>query len=611
MSLADKKSIFRAVKLKNWGFSRKMEEKNAKKIARILTETAKKVSFGSETSFVAAYLAFMLAENKACSHYFLPYGDFASSRVLPQAVTAAISAYDIKSIWRDFAALFVSYEKEDFEAAVHYIGDTYRQSPADGGTPDSISDLALAFLDVKSGNRLFDIGSGCGSFLARASKIQGVALCGSELNLHAYLISLLRLSLSGVTNFDQIREGDAFECSGQFAFDGKIPSYKNTPKVFANYPFASRAKYLGNAAQKFAAELKNQLGLNRDIYSADWLFNGLACSMLGEGGTAVALMGCGSAWKENDLEIRRAFVQAGVIDAVIELPAKIVPGTSAELCLIVFGINKRGVKLIDARDVGIAGRRDVTFTKSQIAEIKRRYDDAKPVSEKDLAEAKCCLIASRFDSMRDGDSRGAVIARPRKVQQKKLGEFCQIKRGSMISSKELDIAICKSNSGIRYLTSGNIVLGEIEEGLPFINPDLLERRINLNLYCAKAGNIVMTKNGFPCRMALVSESPDRILVNNNLFILNIDGTVADSEYVKLFLESSRGMDLIKKSMVGGNVQSIDQKAFLNIAMPLPSLEKQKAFVKKYSVCAANIKKARKQLDSALADASKILDKEMG
>lgn len=588
-----------------------MEEKNAKKVARILTETAKKVSFGSETSFVAAYLAFMLAENKACSHYFLPYGDFASSRVLPQAVTAAISAYDIKSIWRDFAALFVSYEKEDFEAAVHYIGDTYRQSPADGGTPDSISDLALAFLDVKSGNRLFDIGFGCGSFLARASKIQGVALCGSELNLHAYLISLLRLSLSGVTNFDQIREGDAFECSGQFAFDGKIPSYKNTPKIFANYPFASRAKSLGNHAKNFATVLKKLLGLNRDIYSADWLFNGLACSMLGEGGAAVALMGCGSAWKENDQEIRKAFVQAGVIDAVIELPVKIVPGTSAELCLVVFGLNKRGVKLIDARDVGTASRRDVTFTKSQIAEIKKRYDSAKPMSEKNLAESNFCLIASRFDSVQNGDSRGAVIAKPRKFQQKKLGDFCQIKRGTMISSKELDIALCKQNSGIRYLTSSNIVHNEIEENLPFINPELLERRINLNLYCAKAGNIVMTKNGFPCRMALVNDGPERILVNNNLFILSVDGAVADPEYVKLFLESSRGMELIKKSMVGGVVQSIDQKAFLNIAVSLPPLERQKAFVRKFSETQTHIKNIRQHLDEVLADAAHILDREMG
>ena len=50
-----------------------MDEKDIKKLVKTLTETAKKVSFGSETSFVAAYLAFMLAENKACSHYFLPY----------------------------------------------------------------------------------------------------------------------------------------------------------------------------------------------------------------------------------------------------------------------------------------------------------------------------------------------------------------------------------------------------------------------------------------------------------------------------------------------------------------------------------------------------------
>lgn len=588
-----------------------MEEKDIKKLAKTLVETANKVSFGSEASFVAAYLAFMLAENKACSHYFLPYGDFAPSRNLPQPIATAVNAYDIESIWRDLAALFVSYEKDDFEAAVHYMGENYRQSPADGGTPDSISDLALAFLDVKSGDRVIDVGSGCGSFLTRAGKVQGATPCGIEINLHAYLISLLRLSMSGVTNLDLIREGDAFKFYGQFAFDGKVPSYKNTPKIFANYPFASRAKSLGNHAKNFAAVLKKQLRLNRDIYSADWLFNGLACSMLGEGGAAVALMGCGSAWKENDQEIRKAFVQAGVIDAVIELPVKIVPGTSAELCLVVFGLNKRGVKLIDARDVGTASRRDVTFTKSQIAEIKKRYDSAKPMSEKNLAESNFCLIASRFDSMQTGDSRGAVIAKPRKFQQKKLGDFCQIKRGTLISSKELDIALCKQNSGIRYLTSSNIVHNEIEENLPFINPELLERRINLDLYCAKAGNVVMTKNGFPCRMALVNDGPERILVNNNLFILSVDGAVADPEYVKLFLESSRGMELIKKSMVGGVVQSVDQKAFLNIAVSLPPLERQKAFVKKYAATVSQIKKLRSQLEETLEKAIQILDKEMG
>lgn len=212
--------------------------------------------------------------------------------------------------------------------------------------------------------------------------------------------------------------------------------------------------------------------------------------------------------------------------------------------------------------------------------------------------------------MQNDDSRGAVIAKPRKFQQKKLGDFCQIKRGTMISSKELDVALCKQNSGIRYLTSGNIVHNEIEENLPFINPELLERRINLNLYCAKAGNIVMTKNGFPCRMALVNDGPERILVNNNLFIVNVDGTVADPEYIKLFLESSRGMELIKKSMVGGVVQSIDQKAFMNIAVSLPSLERQKAFVRKFSETQTHIKNVRQHLDEVLADAARILDREM-
>lgn len=587
-----------------------MDRNDIKKLARGILEVAKKISSGYETCFVAAYMAFMLRENRAIDRFLLPYDVVPLSKDVPADVTKAAANYNIASVWPELQAIFSEYFCDDYEGAIHYIGENYGKTTSRWVTPKSISDLAIALLDVKANDCIIDIGSGCGSFLTQASKIRGVELCGVEIDFYARLVSLLRLYISGVRNLDKVVLDDAFK--------RKLPGLekKQTLKVFANYPFVARAKALGDHAASFAKELKRQLELNREIYSADWLYNGLACVTMGSSGAAVAVMGTGSAWKQNDADMREAFVKKNLVDAVIELPPKIFPGIGTDLCLIIFKPNTKGVKLVDARNEGISSRRETVLNDIMIWNIKELYKKTKRTSMEELRNADYCLVASRFEAAKNlVKTSVADLAKEGRVTRT-LGEFCQLKRGAMISLEELDKALCKKSVGFRYMVPSSIVNGEITQNLPFIDPSLLSRRVNLALYCVKSRNIVMTKNGFPCRLAVVSENfqeavSDRILVNNNLFIINVDGTVADSEYVKYFLESTRGQSLIKNAMVGGNVQTIDQKAFLNIVIPLPSLEKQKVFVKKHRVVQAQVNKIRLQLEEALSKASKELDEEMG
>lgn len=599
-----------------------MGQKDVKKFVRDLQNAAKKISSGNETYFVAAFMAFMLRENRNYNRFLLPYDAFEPPKDAPQDVVAAAKNFNIAPVWQEFQDSFSEYFCEDYENAIHFIGENYSKSVSAPATPKSVSDLAIALLDVKSNDCVIDIGSGCGNFLTQASVKRDVELCGIEKDSYAHLISLLRLYVSGVRNFEKIISDDAFKWHlPGFDKGGRLGRayrvYKNPRKIFANYPFAARAKALGDNATKFAWELKRQLGLSQDIYSADWMYNGLACIMMGFPGMAVTVMGAGSAWKQNDAIVRETFVKKNLIDAVIELPPKILPGTAADLCMIVFKPSSKGVKLIDARSEGIIGRRETVLNEVMIDRIMDLYKNTEPTTAEDLKEANYCLIASRFEAEKNAIGTNVENMPPKKgYATRVLGNFCQLKRGAMISSEELDEALCKKSVGFRYMVPSNIVNGEVAQNLPFIDPYLLKRRVNLNLYCAKPQNIVMTKNGFPCRLAVIPKdsqdtAPDRILVNNNLFIINVDGTVADSEYVKLFLESSRGQSLIKNSMVGGNVQTIDQKAFLNIAIPLPSLDMQKAFIKKHNATQAQVKKIRQQLEEALNKASKELDQEMG
>ena len=162
-----------------------------------------------------------------------------------------------------------------------------------------------------------------------------------------------------------------------------------------------------------------------------------------------------------------------------------------------------------------------------------------------------------------------------------------------------------------FRSPANIIEGEIVGEMANIDLSKLNRKVNENLYCAKEQTLVMTKYGSPTRIAIVRDSKQKLLVNSNLYMLNVDQAIALPDYVKLLLESSHGQSLIKKTLVGSVMQSIDQKLFMSIPVPLPSLNEQKSFVKKYMVIKAQLDKYKAMAEEIRTKANQLVDEEMG
>ena len=89
----------------------------------------------------------------------------------------------------------------------------------------------------------------------------------------------------------------------------------------------------------------------------------------------------------------------------------------------------------------------------------------------------------------------------------------------------------------QYLMLSNIKDGMISDELPY----LLGLDEKQEKYCLKNNSLVISKNGSPIKVAIASvEDGQHILVNGNLYVIELDETKANPYFVKAYLESEEG-----------------------------------------------------------------------
>lgn len=587
---------------------KKMDEAKIRKLTRGLRDVAQKFVTKDALDVSVVYMAYMLHRNSIENgRYLTPYDLLCSRENLPDDVAVYVKGLEFADYWPELAPFIIQYSNQDFVDAVDYMSANIVNNPMEAGTPNGICQLTVSLLELKRGDHILDVGSGGGNFLMHAIETPKSECIGIDTNPFAVMISQLRLAIKKETLTNpavSVIRGDIFD---KIRPESGLFEIGLSRKVFSNYPFVARAKALGAAATNFIETLGQKLNLRKKVYSSDWLFNGLLCDLMGNKGRAVAIMSAGSTWKENDEEVRGAIVASGLVECVIELPAGAIPGTAVNTCLIVFSHGNKTVRFVNANQIGTKSRTSVIFNDYDVQQILEMCKSATPISKEDLAPCGYCILPSRITTNNELSSKKMRSDTKIKV----LGDFCKLSRGAIFSSADFEITESNEETGMRYLKPANIIEGEIVGEMANIDLSKLNRKVNENLYCAKEQTLVMTKYGSPTRIAIVRDSKQKLLVNSNLYMLNVNQAIALPDYVKLFLESSHGQSLIEKTLVGSVMQSIDQKLFMSIPVPLPSLNEQKSFVKKYMVIKAQLDKYKAMAEEIRTKANQLVDEEMG
>lgn len=460
----------------------------------------------------------------------------------------------------------VTMEDKSFDRGQEYL------------TPKCINQLAIEILGIERGDTVVDNCMGIGSFIAEASKVQpDASYCGVEINHSVAAIAEMRLSL--VKSDCHVVTGNALEdnfCGKQFN------------KGFSNYPFGMRIRTVFEDIGIIERINKTCPELSKGT-SADWIFNYRLCEMLVPNGIGVAIMSLGGLWNTLDKPIRETFVKNGKVKAVIKLPAKLFPNTSIPVAMIVFGYNEGRIRFIDASNEYVEGRRQNSLNAKNIATIIDALNTdssiSKLVSIEEIAENQFSFDPTRYNEVVEEIVDGVPFETIIK----------SITRGAPLAARDLDDIASVLPTDYQYMMLANIKNGIIDKELPYLKeiPPRFEK------YCIHKGNLLLSKNGYPFKVAVAEPPEDKtILANGNLYVIVLDTEKVDPYYVKAFLESDQGIVQLKRITVGATIPNIGVNQLNTIQIPLIPIEEQHKMALRYQAVLDEIELMRRKIERA-------------
>ena len=320
------------------------------------------------------------------------------------------------------------------------------------------------------------------------------------------------------------------------------------------------------------------------IADGEWheiLFN---LSLLDRNGKMVTLITNSTLANNLSVKTRQALIEKGYIESIIELPDRLLENTGIELYAVVLSYGNKGVKFLDASQA--------------YTEQRRRKDiDVATVLE-DLANPEICKF-ERIESI----AREGYNLLPKRYTLKTniidgvpLGEICNISRGLVISSKELDDFVTDVDTGVRYLYTKDADGDAVDYSQsPFIDVEKLKRKFTL---LDNDTWLLGRTSPFRSNMLYV-EGNDKLIANGNQFAITILPKYKNQyllPYLALYFNSKAGREQIERFAVGQLIKSLSLKDLKTLQIPKVSIERQIEVVNRIRMIETEIKTVKEELN---------------
>lgn len=506
---------------------------------------------------------------------------------IPESLLSAITHTISGDMWTELSSLLPIFAADIFGAITFLPLDNSRHSGYDAKpTPNSILKLANSILQCKKEDRIADICCRTGEFIIQAAKIEPeLKFVGYDANVTSTNIAKIRSELFGVDA--QIVLQDVFSL-----FETEKGRFD---KIFSNYPFALSLRH-SESSYSFFKILTPKIPRSS---SADWFFNLLLSNLISDKGKAIGIMSVNCTWNTPDQKIRKYFIENGLVEAVITLPPGIFDYISIPTSLIVLSHNNKSVRLVDATNIYHGFKRNIEFNDEDIETIINALTQDSEIS-KDIS----------LDTLRANDYILNLATYTNIIEFENGVPFesviKNIKRGAPISSKKLDELMTDTETDIQYIRLSNIHNGLIDEELPYLS----ELEPKLEKYCLNDKDIVLSKIGFPTKMAIISvPEGHKILASGNLFILEVDETKVSPYYLQALFNSEHGVNLLKSIIPEGALPNLSIDRLKKLQIPLPSLDTQNRIASKYQATVDEISVLKLKLQKATDRLHHIFDEE--
>lgn len=440
-------------------------------------------------------------------------------------------------------------------------------------TPDGISKLAIALLDIVEDDIVLDLGSGSNAFLIQTSLASSPdKLYGVEINTDRVIVGNIRSLL--VDKPIQTVQGNIIS-----------QSFTNlhANKVFSNTPLGMRWKVIKREVQE-NPDLNRIFKDTKLTVSGDWVYSLAAILNQKRPGKTIVLMTNAGTWNKSDEAIRKLLLAQGLLEGVILLPANLLSYSSIPLTMLVFSADNKAVKMVNASDIFTAGRRQNTLEQTDLEKIIEAYNEETEISKfvpvSEIVKQEYIINPQRH-----------VTTEPTIKNGIPLGEVCvSINRGANLSSRELDELASVEETAYQYVMLQNIHDGVIDVDLPNLK-NISSKDLR---YSIPHDSLIVSKLApFKIARAKVPEGKSW-LANGNLYFLEIDAAKANPSFVECFMQSEAGIAQLNLLAKGTTMKSISIQDLRTVNIPNVSREIQDRIADEYETLSEELVVLKKQ-----------------
>lgn len=362
-----------------------------------------------------------------------------------------------------------------------------------------------------------------------------------------------------------------------------IPIWKPSTRVMDRFPDRSFLSKLGLSEPKFT--------------DGEWHEILFAFSQLKQTGKMVALVTNSALANNPTLKIRQFLVENGNIESIIELPDRLLENVGIELYAVVLSHDNKGVKFLDASQAYTEQRRKKNIDVDIVLENLGNPNICTFESIESIAREDYNLLPKRY------------TLKTNIIDGVPLGEICNISRGLVISSKELDDFVTDVDTGVRYLYTKDADGDAVDYSQsPFIDVEKLKRKFTL---LDDDTWLLGRTSPFRSNMLYV-EGNDKLIANGNQFSISILPKYKNQyllPYLALYFNSKAGRKQIERFAVGQLIKSLAIKDLKSLQIPKVSIERQREVVEHIRTIEDDIKTTKEKLESLKREKELIVEEE--
>lgn len=564
-----------------------MSQKNLSEIEQILSlEHELKILFNDiVTEQLAKYLLYKISVKYDLNNF--TFSDLLANKLnLPDDVRFLIEQKIGKEGFEKLVSMDIRCSKDVLLlCALNTRNDTFLGD----SLPENIMKLLSKLLNIKNSEKVADLHCGTGnllSYLTHNTKANSVSYTGIDINNEA--IVLAKVTSDIVNNKIEFQQKNVFD----------LCLNKNKPvfdKIISIPPIGMPVRMLKYTSE-YVKHILNDSGSSLKITSADWIYNSIICDLLSKDGMGIGLMASGGTWNSSDKDLRKYFIERGLIKCIISLPSKIFDRTNIATSLVVFSHGNEKVTFVDLTNLYMAKTRD-EYSLYEIDEMgQNRFEKEREKEEsgKDSPIFKRYIPDNIIDEIPNILKKNSGISRIVSIQEITENDYNlnpmyymdnqitfenavpfgkvikNITRGISCKSSDIEKIASPVETPYKYLTVSNLSNGIIDADL--LSLTSIEEKYKK--YCLKSNNLIISKSGLPYKVAVSEITENEVLVNGNLYIITIDESQANPFYIKAFLDSKKGQYLLKRSSVGSVIPNISVEAIKNLQIPLPDMPEQ-------------------------------------